>query len=153
MPTICSYQSVLLPQSFGDAKVRFRRDPMINFQSIVERVICMLIQDLVVIFDSMMDEALQLHGETAGTYPQSKVERLATHLDPRFEWAKHGCLELVAARNVLTHAEGKWNAATVRIVRPFVNPVPVVGERLSIGFPMLFRCRKAIRTFLNEVKP
>jgi hypothetical protein len=124
-----------------------------NFQEIVERVICMLIQDLVVIFDGMMDEALALRSERAGGYPQSKVEKLASHLDARFEWAKHGCLELIAARNVLTHSGGRWNAKSIKIVKPFMKPSPADGERLMIGFPMLFRYRKAMRTFLNEVIP
>ena len=60
-------------------------------------------------------------------------------------------MELIAARNVLTHAAGVWNAKSVAIVRPFVVPVPNVGDKLTIGIPMLFRYRKAIRTFLNEV--
>jgi hypothetical protein len=113
----------------------------------------MLVQDLVVIFDSMMDDVLRARGEHAGTFPQSKIEKLATHLDQTFGWAEQGCFELIAARNVLTHAGGRWNARAIAIVEPFVQPSPVVGERLTIGFPMLFRYRKAMRTFLNEVKP
>jgi hypothetical protein len=111
----------------------------------------MLVQDLVVIFDAMMDEVLSARNETAGKFPQSKVEKLSTHLDQRYAWAKHGCLELIAVRNVLTHAGGRWNARTIHIVESFVAPVPTPGERLIIGFPMLFRYRKAMRTFLNEV--
>lgn len=71
---------------------------------------------------------------------------------PCVEWAKQGCLELIAARNVLTHARGRWNKKSIAIVS-FVNPAPNVGDELIIGFPMLFRYRKAMRTFLNEVMP
>jgi hypothetical protein len=115
-------------------------------------VIHMLVQDLVVIFDSMMDDVLAARSETAGKFPQSKVEKLSTHLDQRYVWAKHGCLELIAVRNVLTHAGARWNARTIHIGQSFVVPVPKSGERLIIGFPMLFRHRKAMRAFLNEVK-
>jgi hypothetical protein len=149
----CSYNSVLLQEPFGKTLLRFRRDPNTHFDLIVAQVIQMLVQDLVVIFDSMMDDLLRAYGETAGAFPQSKVEKLAAHLDQAYQWAKYGCLELIAARNVLTHAEGRWNARTIAIIEQFVRPPPAVGEPLAIGFPMLFRYRKAMRTFLNEVKP
>jgi hypothetical protein len=138
---------VLLNEPFRNTLLRFRRDPNVHFDLIVGQVIQMLVQDLVVIFDSMMDDVLSARIETAGKFPQSKVEKLSTQLDHRYEWAKHGCLELIAARNVLTHAGGRWNARTIHIVHSFVVPVPKSGERLIIGFPM-----KAMRTFLNEVK-
>ena len=40
------------------------------------------------------------------------------------------------------------DAKSIKIVRPFIKPCPTDGERLMIGFPMLFRYRKAMRTFL-----
>ncbi|MGB3489828.1 MAG: hypothetical protein WBA62_17175 [Xanthobacteraceae bacterium] len=147
-----SYSSMLVSEPFGKSVVKFRRSPNIHFEEIVRQIICMLVQDLVVIFDQMMDDMLTARGETAGAFPQSKVEKLATHLDSKFEWARQGCLELIAARNVLTHASGRWNKKSIAIV-PFVNPAPSVGDELVIGFPMLFRYRKAIRTFLNEAAP
>jgi hypothetical protein len=104
--SVCSYSSVLLHEPFRNTLLRFRRDPNVHFDLIVGQVIQMLVQDLVVIFDSMMDDILSARSETAGTFPQSKVEKLATYLDHSYDWAKHGCLELIAARNVLTHAGG-----------------------------------------------
>jgi hypothetical protein len=147
-----SYGSVLLAQPFGRHRVRFRRDPNKHFADTVTQLIQMLIQDLVVIFDGMMDDILKARSETAGTFPQSKVEKLATHLDFKHEWARRGCLELIAVRNVLTHANGQWNKKSIAIIDGFVTPLANVGDRLTIGFPMLFRYRKAMRTFLNEVK-
>ena len=144
LPTVSSYNSVLLSQHFGNRAVRFRRDPNVHFESIISRIICMLIQDLLVIFDSMMDEALAARGETSGNYPRNKIEKLATHLDAKYLWAEHGCLELVAVRNVLTHSDGKWNEDAISIVAPFVSDPPSPGDRLTIGMPMLFRYRKAI---------
>lgn len=47
---------------------------------------------MVVIFDHMMDQILASRKERAGIFSQSKVEKLATHLDAEYEWAKHGCL-------------------------------------------------------------
>jgi hypothetical protein len=84
-------------------------------------------------------------------FPQSKIEQLKPYLASEFEWAAQGCLELVACRNVLTHSSGYWNAKTIAIVRHFVVPIPKEGDKLIVGMPMLFRYRKAIRTFLNEV--
>jgi hypothetical protein len=104
--SVCSYDSVLLNEPFKQTLLRFRRDPNAHFDLIAGQVIQMLVQDLVVILDSMMDDALLAHTETAGQFPQSKVEKLSTHLDQRYDWAKHGCLELIAARNVLAHAGG-----------------------------------------------
>jgi hypothetical protein len=111
----------------------------------------MLIQDLVVIFDQMMDEALVIRSEQAGKYPQSKIEKLKMALDPKYYWAANGCLELVVARNVLTHSKGRWNKQSIEIIKSFVAPLPKVGDELSIGFTMLFRYRKAMRTMLNKV--
>jgi hypothetical protein len=111
----------------------------------------MLIQDLVVILDEMMDEALAQRGEYAGSYPQSKIEKLKKALPPDFHWAAQGCLELVAARNVLTHSKGMWNEKSIAVVEAFVEPKPKVGDKLSIGITMLFRYRKAMRTLLNQV--
>lgn len=99
----------------------------------------------------MMDEALVQRGETAGSFPQSKIEKLRKALDPRHQWSANGCLELVAVRNVLTHDEGRWNQKSINIIKGFVKPMPVGGERLVVGFSMLFRYRKAMRTMLNKV--
>jgi hypothetical protein len=137
LATDCSYRSVLLAHPFGKSCVTFRRDPNSHFQDIVGQVIQMLVQDLVVIFDGMMDEILLARGERAGIFPQSKVEKLATHLDVKYEWASHGCLELIAARNVLTHGGGRWNTKSIAMVKGFISPLPQGGERLVIGFPLL----------------
>jgi hypothetical protein len=152
LPLGWSYNSALAAQPMGKSRVTYRRDPNKHFESIVRQVIQMLVQDLVVILDGMMDDILASRGETAGQFPQSKVEKLATHLDQKYEWAKHGCLELIAARNVLCHAAGRWNEKSFRIVEGIVKPTPKVGEQLLLGFVPLFQFRKAMRTFLNEVK-
>ncbi len=152
-PDEASYGSVLLAHPFGRGPMNIRRDPDKYFQQIVAQLVQMLAQDLVVIFDEMMDDILAARGDTAGTFPQSKVQKLAKYLDVKYEWSRQGCLELIAVRNVLAHAGGRWNARSIAIVSTFVNPVPAEGEALRIGIPMLFRYRKAMRTFLNQVKP
>jgi hypothetical protein len=113
----------------------------------------MLIQDLAVILDQMMDEALAQRKETAGNYPQSKIEKLKKGMDPRYHWAANGCFELIAARNVLTHAHGCWNPQSIAIVKDFLTTPPAAGEKLEVGIQMLFRYRKAMRTMLNQVAP
>lgn len=152
LPVGWSYNSVLAAQPMGRKKVTYRRNPNKHFESIVRQVIQMLIQDLVVILDGMMDDILASRGESAGQFPQSKVEKLATHLGPQYEWAKQGCLELIATRNVMCHAGGRWNEKSIQIVSSFVNPPPKDGDQLQLGFVPLFLFRKAMRTFLNEVK-
>lgn len=149
----CSYASVLLAHPGGRMKISFRRDPNKHFGEISRQVVKMLIQDLTVILDQMMDEALAQRGEVAGNFPQSKIEKLKKALDPRYHWAADGCLELVAARNVLTHADGRWNEKSIAVVKAFLNPLPAVGDKLEVGIQMLFRYRKAMRTMLNQVAP
>jgi abortive infection bacteriophage resistance protein len=112
----------------------------------------MLIQDLVVIFDEMMSEVLNQRNQTAGEYPKSKIEKLTTYLDSTYKWSSYGCTELVAVRNVLAHNNGIWNKKSIDYVIPFIEKPPLEGDALSVGFSMLFYYRKAIRTFLNEVK-
>lgn len=147
----CSYQSVLLAHPDGRKPLTFRREPSKHFDDTARQVIKMLLQDLVVILDEMMDEALAVRGETAGKFPQSKIQKLRKGLDSRYDWAANGCLELVAVRNVLTHAQGRWNEQSIAIVQPFISPPPRTGAKLTVGFSMLFRYRKAMRTLLNEV--
>jgi len=148
----CSYASVLLNHDGGDKKLTFRRDPNKNFKVVSRQLVKMLVQDLVVILDEMLTEILVQRRETAGTFPQSKLQKLATHLDPRYTWSYQGCLELVALRNALTHNGGKWNQKSIDCIKEFIAPLPAPGETLSVGISMLFYYRKAMRTFLNEVK-
>ncbi|QMV72421.1 hypothetical protein HS961_05995 [Comamonas piscis] len=147
----CSYSSILLAHPGGKNRITFRRDPNTHFADISRQLIKMLVQDLVVILDEMMDEVLKQRNEAAGDYPQSKIEKLKKSLNSDFHWAAHGCLELVAVRNVLTHSKGLWNEKSIAIVKSFVAPPPKVGEPLSIGITMLFRYRKAIRSLLNQL--
>lgn len=148
----CSYQSVLLNHDGGDKKLTFRRDPNKNFTAVSRQLVKMLVQDLVVILDEMLTEILQGRNESAGTFPQSKLQKLAAHLDLKYTWSYQGCLELVAVRNVLTHNGDKWNKKSIDCIKDFVRPSPEVGDPLSVGISMLFYYRKAMRTFLNEVK-
>jgi len=148
---VCSYKSLLLEHPFGRNKPTFRRDPNKHFNEISAQVVKMLLQDLVVILDEMLSEAIEEQGEQPTTFPQSKVEKLSTHLEEKFAWSRCGCLEMIAARNVLTHGAGKWNQKSIAIVSTFLTEPPEIGDKLIIGFPMLFRYRKAMRTFLNEV--
>ena len=148
----CSYASVLFTHQSGSSKLSFRRDPNKNFEAVSRQLVKMLIQDLVVILDEMLTEILEERRDAAGPYPKSKLEKLAAHLDTKYEWSHQGCLELVAARNVLTHNSGRWNKKSIDYVRDFVTPTPAEGELLSVGISMLFSYRKAMRTFLNEVK-
>ncbi|MBY5378919.1 hypothetical protein [Rhizobium leguminosarum] len=149
----CSFNSPLLETPFGGGKISFRRDPNKHFTSISQQLVKMIIQDLTVIFDEMMHESLQAHGFSAPDFPQSKIEKLATKLDKqKYDWARKGCLELVAVRNTLTHGNGRWNDKSILIVSEFIDPKPQRGDALLIGVPMLFRYRKAIRTFLNETR-
>lgn len=147
---ICNYSSVLLNHKNENMRLKFRRNPNKHFDDITKQVIKMLIQDLTVILDDMMNDALSKRNEKAGIYPQSKVEKLRKALKPNFQWSANGCLELIAARNVLTHNQGKWNEKSIAVVEKFVFPNPKINDRLIIGFPMLFNYRKAMRTFLNE---
>lgn len=148
----CSYASVLLAHDGGNKKITFRRDPNKNFDAVSRQLINMLIQDLVVILDEMLGEILIERNERAGQYPKSKLEKLKTHLDEKYEWSYQGCMELVAVRNALTHNGGKWNQKSVDYIKDFVAPTPKEGDPLAVGFKMLFYYRKAMRTFINEVK-
>lgn len=147
----CSYSSVLCLKPFGNGQVKFRRDPNAHFEEISAQVVKMLIEDLVVIMDQMMADILATKKQQVPNYPQGKVEALKKRLDPKYQWASNGCLELIAVRNVQVHCNGRWNAKAIKIIEPFVVPPPNEGDRLSIGFSMLFRYRQAIRTFLNQV--
>ena len=76
---------------------------------------------------------------------KSRISLGAARSLPEFEWAKQGCLRLIAARKGLGDAHGRWNEKSIASVS-FVNPAPNVGYKLIIGFPMPFRYRKTTRT-------
>lgn len=152
LPT-CSYSTTLLPSHTNNKRLEFRRDPNTHFDEISGQVIKMLVQDLTVIFDEMMTDAMVKLKFNPDVFPQSKVEKLSTLLHADHEWSKKGCLELIAVRNSLCHANGRWNAKSLNLISGFVNPMPEVGDEIIVGFEMLFNYRKATRTFLNETCP
>lgn len=131
-------------------KVVLRRDPNAHFTDIVEYTTSVLVQDLVVIFDSLMLDIIEDRNKTPANYPQSKIDQLKASVDPQYLWATNGCYELVAVRNCIVHSNGKWNQKSIDIVRNILLPIPSLGDTVSIGFPVLFLYRKAIRTFLNQ---
>lgn len=149
----CSYSTMLLPSRTKNKKLKFRREPAAHFGEISNQLIKMLVQDLTVIFDEMMGEALETLELEAGDMPQSKIEKLATLLPERYKWSEQGCRELVAVRNSLCHANGRWNEKSLKIISGFVSPQPRIGDEIIIGFEMLFNYRKAMRTFLNQTCP
>lgn len=146
----CSYNSALLAHNGGDYRITFRRDPNNHFRAISAQLTRMLVQDLATILDEMLHEVLTARGEQPANFPQSKLDQLKKHLDPKYPWAYQGCLELLACRNTFVHSGGRWNAQSIAIISPFVIPPPNVGDELILSVTMLFRFRKAMRTFLNE---
>lgn len=148
----CNYSSILFAHHDKNKPVKFRRNPNFHFEEIVFQMVKMLVQDLTVILDEMMDELLASQNLTAGSFPQSKIEKLRKNIDKQYLWSVYGCYELIAARNVLTHNGGCWNKKSIDIVSNFITPPPSDGDKLIIGIPMLFKFRKAIRTFLNEAE-
>lgn len=148
----CSYKSVLLDHPMGDRRVTFRRDPAEHFDEIARQIVNMLVQDLVAILDEQMTHILIKIGEEIPNYPLSKAQLLKRHLNSQYNWAYFGCVELIACRNVFTHGAGRWNIRSIEYVRGIVNPLPQEGDVLSVGFSMLFRYRKAIRTFINDIE-
>lgn len=149
----CSYPSMLLPSKSKNKKLEFRLHPGEYFGEVSGQLIKMLIQDLAVIFYEMMGEALAKLGLKAGDMPQSKVEKLATLINKKYKWSEQGCLELIAVRNSLCHANGRWNKKSLAMITEFIEPLPEAGEEITVGFEMLFNYRKAIRTFLNQACP
>lgn len=63
---VCSFPSPLAAERFGTSKVSFRRDPISHFEENSQNIVKMLIQDLVVILDGMMEDALRELSFTAG---------------------------------------------------------------------------------------
>jgi hypothetical protein len=148
----CSYNSVLLANKRKPRGLSFRRDPADHFDDVAKQLVSMLIQDLVTILDDQMIQLLDRANLKSGGYPRTKVLTLSAYVPTKHAWAAQGCLELIACRNVLTHGGSRWNQLTVDHIKSFIAPPPAVGDSLSVGFSMLFRFRKAIRTFVNEAE-
>lgn len=138
-------------------KMRFRRDPTLNFKKTVTRVAGMLIQDLVVIFDEILNDIMVDRGLPLQTFPQSKIETLKKYVAPEFEWSINGSMELIAVRNVITHSRGIWNEKSLRILRDYGITTQeqsdnLLAKKVIVTFPMVFEYKKSMRTFMNQVK-
>lgn len=132
--------------------IKFRRDPYVYFEEISQQLIKMLIQDLVSILDEYLRSIIEESGNSIPKYPYPKVEFCLSKIDSDHMWSAYGCMELIACRNTFVHANGIWNEITISQVSGFLSNTPSVGEKLYIGFPMLFRFRSAIRTFCNRAE-
>lgn len=150
----CSYESTLLSRDMGSYGVTFRRDPVDFLDEIHAQLVSMLVQDLVTILDDQMDQVLAIGGLTSGAYPINKLKQLKKEYlrEPKYLWAYKGCVELIACRNVLTHAGGRWNQKSIEQIKGVVEPLPDLEDPLILGFPMLFHFRKAIRTFISQTE-
>lgn len=138
-------------------KMKFRRDPVENFDKTVRRIIYMLIQDLVIIFDEILNDLIVIKNVNHQNFPQSKVESLKKYVDEKYEWSIKGCMELIAVRNAITHSRGNWNNKSLAIL---VDNYIITEEKsrelnstkVFVSFPMVFEYKKSIRTFINQVK-
>lgn len=138
-------------------KMKFRRDPSKSFQKTVSRVAGMLIQDLVVIFDEILNDLMVDKGLPIQNYPQSKIEALKKFVSEEYQWSICGSLELIAIRNVITHSKGYWNEKSLRIIRDCQiiteeESSKLLGQKLIVTIPMAFEYKKSMRTFMNQVK-
>jgi len=138
-------------------EMKFRRDPSLNFKKTVSRVAGMLIQDLVIIFDEILNELMIEKGLPVQNFPQSKIEALKKYVDQEFEWSIKGSMELIAIRNTITHSRGFWNEKSLRILRDYGIITKEVSNKLLdkkviVTFPMVFEYKKSMRTFMNQVK-
>jgi len=137
-------------------KMKFRRDPAKNFEKTISRVSKMLIQDLVVLFDEILNDLMIEKGINVQRFPQSKVEALKKYIDSEYEWSVKGCMELIALRNAITHSKGKWNEKCLRILKDndIINETEATklkGKKVIVNIPMVFEYKKSIRTFMNQV--
>ncbi|WAC02950.1 hypothetical protein N7U66_04795 [Lacinutrix neustonica] len=137
-------------------KMRFRRDPSKNFKKTVTRVAGMLIQDLVVIFDEILNDLMLDKSLPIQNFPQGKIEALKKYVDPEFEWSIKGSMELIAVRNAITHSKSFWNDKSLRILKDYdvisqIEFNALLGQKVIVTFPMVFEYKKSMRTFINQV--
>lgn len=143
--------------STSKKKMSFRRDPSKNFNKTISRVSGMLIQDLVVIFDEILNDLMADKCLPVQNFPQSKVEALKKYVDSEFEWSIRGSMELIAVRNSITHSKGKWNDKNLRPLKDYGVITEnefnkLIGQKVISTFPMVFEYKKSMRTFMNQVK-
>ncbi len=137
--------------------MRFRRDPSINFKKTVSRVAGMLIQDLVVIFDEILNDLMIEKGLEVQNFPQSKIENLKKYVRTEFDWSIKGSMELIAVRNAITHSKGMWNNKSLRILTDYnivteKESQKLLNTKVITTIPMVFEYKKSMRTFMNEVQ-
>jgi hypothetical protein len=150
----CSFTSSLRNAPTKNRRITFRKDPAQYFNETVSHVVRMLLLDLVVIFDDMMGEKLIEIGQAneIEQTPGKKLMKLYSYVDEKeYGWAINGCFELIAVRNALCHNDGVWNKKSLDFVNGHIQVMPVLGEKIVIGLPMLFLYKKAIRTFINQI--
>jgi hypothetical protein len=168
----CSFDSILSKKKFKKREVKVRLDIEEKFDKVSDAVVKLLLKDLCVLADRMAAMSLAenfSYENTQGTipkYPREKINCLSKYLiEGRRDkniWSYFGCLELIAVRNAIEHNESKWNEESIEVIRSFseemkcdekedfIANLPKAGDRIVLGFPILFRYRAAIRTFFTE---
>ena len=73
-------------------------------------------------------------------------------VDSSREWAKKAVHQMRCIRNVLIHANGKWNKDTLQEIKAYVPGSIAIspGTEVLLSFEDLIRYRRAVRTFVNS---
>ena len=120
---------------------------------IANSLLCMLIADLVVLFDDIAGTQLADKGIACDTMPGGKADLLKSRFPDSRKWAARGVIELVSIRNAIVHNDSTWNDKALNLLSlADVIKLPQPGTPLRVGIDDLFRYRRAVRTALNEIK-
>ncbi|MDH4418946.1 MAG: hypothetical protein QE485_17180 [Acidovorax sp.] len=147
------FQSCLPSKEFREGSINLDgRDHEEIFKLLSENIVQVLFINLAVLADECLGSLMQEAGvQEPPNYLTSKAEWIKARIDPKYEWAANGLLELCALRNALVHAGGRLNPAVVAILGKAGVQDAKPGHVVKLSFGDLFRYRRALRTVFGEL--
>lgn len=147
------FESCLPKKEFREGSIKLDgRDHEEVFTLLSENIVKVLFVNLAVLADECLSHLMGEAGVEPPNYLTSKVEWVKSRLEPKYDWAANGLLEMCAIRNAIVHSGGRLSSSSIAILEKAGAKPAHVNHEIRLSFGDLFRYRRALRTVLGEVQ-
>jgi len=147
------FESCLPEKEFREGSINLDgRDHEEVFTVLSGNIVKVLFVSLTVIADECLSHLIGLAGVEPPNYLTGKAEWVKSRLDPKYEWAANGLLEMCAIRNAIVHSGSRINSSVIAVLEKANVNSPRNGHEIRLSFGDLFRYRRALRTVLGELQ-
>jgi len=147
------FTSSLPAKEFRDGSINLDgKDHQEVFSILSGNIVKILFVNLAVLADECLEQLIAEAGGRPPNYLTGKAEWVKSKLNPKYEWAANGVLELCAIRNAVVHNGGNINDSANEILKKAGVCDAKIGHVISLSFGDLFRYRRALRTVFGELQ-